>query len=133
MSCTGTVPHRKEPGREETTETTRHMQKGWWVNRVIMGMLSENPIAFQIKLDDGARCVRQAQENGAYFWRFRLGYFMYVVPGYEEAWKFGKHQDSPSGHGGTYPRSTAFAEYSLHPVRQKMVTSTINWVKTRRG
>ena len=25
-------------------------------------------------------------------------------------------------HPATYPRSTVFAEYSLHPVRQKMVT-----------
>ena len=63
-----------------------------------MGMMTESTILFQIKLDDEARCERKAWENGAYFWRFRLGYFMYVVPGHEEAWNFGRYSDSPSGH-----------------------------------
>ena len=97
---------------------------------------------------------------------------MYVVPGHEEAWNFGKHQDSPSGRCDLRARSIVavyehcefpiltgthnflrrelkhtdgacrdmlvklisffsasdistfhgIAEYSLHPVRQKMVT-----------
>ena len=33
-----------------------------------------------------------------YFWRFRPGYFMYVGPGCEEVWNFGRYPDSPSGH-----------------------------------
>ena len=88
------------------------MRKLGWVNIVllrhrviIMGRMTGSTILFQIKLDDEARCERKAEENGACFWRFRLGYFMYVVPGHEEAWNFGKHQDSPSGHWDQLARS----------------------------
>ena len=124
ISGTGT-PQRKEPGREQTTETTRQMQKDG-STASSWECCSENPIAFQIKPHDGAKCVRQTQENGAYFWRFRPGYFMYVVPGYEEAWNFGRYPDNPSGRCDLRARSiVAVYEHCEFPI----LTGTHNFLR----
>ena len=57
--------------------------------------------------------LRQAQENGADFRGFRLGYFMFICPKSEEVWHFGKHPDSPSGRWDRLAqRFVAFCEES---------------------
>ena len=64
---------------------------------IIREMINENPIASQLNPGDEAKFLRLAEDNGAYFGRFRPGYFMNIGPTSDEAWNFGKYVNSPSG------------------------------------
>ena len=64
---------------------------------LFMGIMNAIPISSKGPKEDNALVLQDGERNAAYFGKFKVRYFMYIVPGSEKTWHFEKYPHNPEG------------------------------------